>query len=210
MTWTAGGATPPAFCSRCGASLPTIAADPDSDDGHDPADADYVVDRSAGHEANAANLPQVVECPDCGARPRRAPVPSARVAVVGDGEVLLVQQEFGHVEGAWVLPGGHVEAGESLPQAAARELREETGLVVDDGALSVLGTGAVRYDSGALGVGVNFVVDQAHTSGEVAAAADAAAVGFWTRDAIRMETHEGFLRFSGVEQVSEAFDAVRL
>ncbi len=49
------------------------------------------------------------------------------VAVFDGGKVLLTKREDFHV---WCLPGGHVEAGESLAQAAARELLEETGLEV--------------------------------------------------------------------------------
>ena len=41
-----------------------------------------------------------------------------------DGDVLLVQ----HPEGAWVLPGGRVNAGESAEAALVREIREETDL----------------------------------------------------------------------------------
>jgi 8-oxo-dGTP diphosphatase len=48
--------------------------------------------------------------------------------------VALVQQAFPGHEGAWwSLPGGKVEQGETVHEAAARDLAEETGLVIDGG-----------------------------------------------------------------------------
>jgi len=41
--------------------------------------------------------------------------------------VLLVKQLAGPYAGAWLLPGGGVDAGESLEAALRREMREETG-----------------------------------------------------------------------------------
>ena len=38
---------------------------------------------------------------------------------------------MGSFKGAWVLPGGHIDPGESLEECALRELREETGVKVD-------------------------------------------------------------------------------
>ncbi|MBD8893091.1 NUDIX hydrolase [Roseibium litorale] len=58
------------------------------------------------------------------------PVPLLGVSVLchHDGLVLMIKRGKPPFEGHWSLPGGMVEVGETLKQAAARELLEETGL----------------------------------------------------------------------------------
>lgn len=52
-------------------------------------------------------------------------------AVVIDGNrVVLVRRAQPPLQGEWSLPGGVVEVGETLEEAVAREVLEETGLVV--------------------------------------------------------------------------------
>jgi len=52
------------------------------------------------------------------------------------GRVLLVERGRPPGAGLWSVPGGKVDGSETLAQAVAREVREETGLVVEVGALA--------------------------------------------------------------------------
>ncbi len=56
------------------------------------------------------------------------------VLIWRDGEVLLVRHERGG-RSYWLVPGGGVDAGETMIEAGARELLEETGYKVDVGRL---------------------------------------------------------------------------
>jgi ADP-ribose pyrophosphatase YjhB (NUDIX family) len=63
---------------------------------------------------------------DPGAPQAQHIVPSVSVVVTNDAsEVLLIRRTDNDL---WALPGGAVDIGESLPQAALRETREETGV----------------------------------------------------------------------------------
>ncbi len=50
--------------------------------------------------------------------------------VIHDGRVLLVQRGQPPAEGFWAIPGGSVELGETLQSAAEREIKEETGVII--------------------------------------------------------------------------------
>ncbi|MET0905615.1 MAG: NUDIX domain-containing protein [Bradyrhizobiaceae bacterium] len=52
-------------------------------------------------------------------------------AIFRDGKVLLVRRARSPGKGLYSLPGGRVEFGESLAEALAREVMEETSLVID-------------------------------------------------------------------------------
>jgi ADP-ribose pyrophosphatase YjhB (NUDIX family) len=54
--------------------------------------------------------------------------------VVEDGRILLLNQDT-DTGRSWSLPGGKLEAGETLAQALVREMREETGLDIEPGRL---------------------------------------------------------------------------
>lgn len=76
------------------------------------------------------------------------PFVGASIAVIRDGLVLLAARANEPMRGVWTLPGGLVEVGETLAEAALRELEEEVGVTAE--IVSVLSPTEiiVRDDSG--------------------------------------------------------------
>ena len=59
-----------------------------------------------------------------------APLVGVGAVVIHDGRVLLAKRGKAPMKGHWTLPGGALEVGEPLLEGVVREVREETGLIV--------------------------------------------------------------------------------
>ena len=67
-------------------------------------------------------------CPQCGLVLYRNPVPAAGVVLESRAGVLMVKRRWDPRAGAWCLPAGFMEYGETPERCALRELFEETGI----------------------------------------------------------------------------------
>jgi 8-oxo-dGTP diphosphatase len=76
------------------------------------------------------------------------PYLAVSAVIVRDGEFLAVRRARPPMQGLFTLPGGCVEAGESLAEAVRREVREETGLTIEAGALAGYREVITRDDAG--------------------------------------------------------------
>jgi ADP-ribose pyrophosphatase YjhB (NUDIX family) len=102
-------------------------------------------------------------------------IPCVGAIVCDDaGRLLLVQRGHDPEAGRWSLPGGRVEPGETDAEALAREMHEETGLIVTAGPL----VGAVERP-GRAGTVLDIRDYEATVTGGQLAAGDDAAAARW-------------------------------
>jgi 8-oxo-dGTP diphosphatase len=119
-------------------------------------------------------------CPKCGHIVFFAPSVAVLVLITNGEQVLLVKRKIDPAKGLWVCPAGFMDADENPRDAARREVREETGLDVDNlELLEVFG----RFEDGGK---ADMVIAFRATimGGHLVAGDDAEAVAWFPRNAL--------------------------
>ena len=109
------------------------------------------------------------------------PLVGVGAIIIENGCVLLVKRAHPPIQGQWSIPGGVLEVGELVREAAIREAREETGLTVEPGELLGVFDRILRDDQKRVQyhyVLVDFLCRP--VGGELQAASDAAEVCWFT------------------------------
>jgi len=103
----------------------------------------------------------------------RVPRVGVGAVIVRDGALLMVERGRPPRAGEWAIPGGKVRWGEQLEDAVAREVLEETGLIVE--------VGDLLWSGQTVGPDWHFVLldfEASVVAGELSAGDDAAAVAW--------------------------------
>jgi len=116
-------------------------------------------------------------CSSCHTVAWQNPKLVAAALVERDGGILFVRRKAEPGVGLWALPGGYVDRGEPVEEAARREVREETGLEIEVGPL--LGLYSAAEDPVVLAVYIARVV-----GGEMTPGAEVDALGFFPPHAL--------------------------
>jgi ADP-ribose pyrophosphatase YjhB (NUDIX family) len=81
-------------------------------------------------------FPRRIVCTHCGYAAYYNPKPVAgAIPVDASGRVILLRRGFDPGQGLWTFPGGFVDLGESVEEAARREAAEELGIAIELGGL---------------------------------------------------------------------------
>jgi len=113
----------------------------------------------------------------------RHPLVGVGAIIIEDSRVLLVKRAHPPLQAQWSIPGGVLEVGELIREAAIREAREETGLIVEPGELLGVYDRVLRNLEQRVQyhyVLIDFLCRR--TGGELEAADDAAEVRWFTRE----------------------------
>jgi 8-oxo-dGTP diphosphatase len=111
------------------------------------------------------------------------PLVGVGAIIIDKGRVVLVKRAHPPIQGQWSIPGGVLEVGELVREAAVREAREETGLVVEPADLLGVYDRILRNDEHRVQyhyVLVDFLCRPVR--GELRADTDAAAVRWFTQE----------------------------
>jgi ADP-ribose pyrophosphatase YjhB (NUDIX family) len=114
-----------------------------------------------------------------------SPLVGVGAVIIEDGRVLLVKRGHPPLAGEWSIPGGVLELGETLREAAVREAEEETCLTVAPTQLLGVYDRVLRDDEGRTlyhYVLVDFLCRR--VAGEARASGDADELGWYTLEQI--------------------------
>jgi 8-oxo-dGTP diphosphatase len=78
----------------------------------------------------------------------KAPIVAVGVIILDGDRMVLIRRDKEPSRGLWTFPGGAIELGESLEDAAQREVLEETGLYVELGEVATVVDHVVRDEAG--------------------------------------------------------------
>jgi 8-oxo-dGTP diphosphatase len=111
------------------------------------------------------------------------PLVGVGAIIIEGGRVVLVKRAHPPLQAEWSIPGGVLEVGELVREAAIREAREETGLTVEPGELLGVYDRVLRDADKRVQyhyVLIDFLCRR--VAGDIAAASDAAEVRWVTRE----------------------------
>jgi 8-oxo-dGTP diphosphatase len=78
------------------------------------------------------SFPRSIRCAACGYGAFFNPKPVAcAIPATADGSLYLMRRGFEPSRGLWTMPGGFVDLGESVEDAAIRETKEEIGVAIE-------------------------------------------------------------------------------